>query len=195
MAYQGGVLGDAPVFHEISLHLQELGILVLKERFTLLVPFPATGQISQRQDVTCLTHRGGPHDRTAVFLRTAIGIGVTHLRHKAVGHRGCNIRVVRQDAIKLRRGGVHILIRENQRTEGMAMLIRGGPIVGQLASCHMPAEIAGTIQYVHGCLHRGGWRAIVAARDVSPAEPAFVLRHGAKGIPGSNDAWEGYGDI
>ena len=195
MSHQRRVLVDTPVFHEICLHLEELGILVLKERLALLVPFPATGKITQRQDVTRLTHRGRPYDRTAVFLRTAIGIGVTHLRHKAVGHRSCDIRIVRQDAVKLCRRGVHILIRENQRTERMAMLIGSGPIVGQLASSHMPAEIAGTIQYVHGCLHRGGWSTVISAWDVSPAKPAFVLRHGAEGIPRRDDAWEGYGDI
>ncbi len=39
MAYQGGCCIQRPILHEICLQLEELRVLVLEHRLTLVVPF------------------------------------------------------------------------------------------------------------------------------------------------------------
>ena len=77
----------------------------------------------------------------------------------------------------------------------MAMLIRGCPIIGQLSSSHMTAEIASTVQDIHRCLDGGIRRTIVTARDMTSAESALILCHRAESIPRGDDAWERQRDI
>ena len=125
MSHQRTILGDAPILHEISLQFQELCKRILEHLLVFLVPSLSGCHITKRQDIGCLADGGGPGDRMPVTARTAISIGVTHLRHKLVAHRYLKIRMQGEDAVESGCTAVHKLIRENQRTEGMLMLVRG----------------------------------------------------------------------
>ena len=191
MSHQVGCLRQSPRLHEVGLQLQELREWIAEHLLVLLVPFSATYHITRSQDITCLTHRGGPGDRTAIVERTIIGIGVRHLRHKLVAHRNLKIRMLRDDAIEGCRTRVHVLIRQYQRTERMMMLSRGRPIVGQFSRHHMATEVSGTVEHIHGSLHR----TIVSTWVFSLTETALILRHRTEEIPRGDEAWENQGDI
>ena len=57
VSHQGGCFIQLPILHEICFQLEELRILVLEHRLTLVVPFSAAQKIAQRQNIAGFAHR------------------------------------------------------------------------------------------------------------------------------------------
>ena len=58
MSHQRTILGDTPIFHEISLQFQELSKRILEHLLVFLIPSLSGRHVTERKDIGCLADGG-----------------------------------------------------------------------------------------------------------------------------------------